>query len=151
MRGLSLICIDLASQPDPPPLHSLSPPIRPVSSPLSSLPVLLLPGASHPPAFSAALSFACSKWGWCGSNSSYCGAGCKNGPCSASFRRITYFPNWSGIDPSTFQVNHFTHIVYAFAAISPLNYTVSPRVHVPHLPIRSFIRAFQAPYKSIII
>ncbi|CAI5469113.1 unnamed protein product [Closterium sp. Yama58-4] len=71
-------------------------------------------------------SLCCSKWGWCGSNSSYCGAGCKNGPCSASFRRITYFPNWSGIDPSTFQVNHFTHIVYAFAAISPVNYTVVP-------------------------
>ncbi|CAI5530332.1 unnamed protein product [Closterium sp. Naga37s-1] len=26
----------------------------------------------------------------------------------------------------TFQVNHFTHIVYAFAAISPVNYTVVP-------------------------
>ncbi|CAI5457576.1 unnamed protein product [Closterium sp. Yama58-4] len=78
-------------------------------------------------------SLCCSKWGWCGSNVSYCGDGCQNGPCSggtgsgsASFRRITYFPNWSGIDPSTIQVNHFTHIVYAFAAISPLNYTVVP-------------------------
>ncbi|CAI7875217.1 unnamed protein product [Closterium sp. NIES-53] len=48
------------------------------------------------------------------------------GTGSGAFRRITYFPNWSGIDPSTFQVNHFTHIVYAFAAISPVNYTVSP-------------------------
>ncbi|CAI7781366.1 unnamed protein product, partial [Closterium sp. NIES-53] len=75
------------------------------------------------------------QYGWCGSNASYCGAGCQNGPCSdtggtgtgsGAFRRITYFPNWSGIDPSTFQVNHFTHIVYAFAAISPVNYTVVP-------------------------
>ncbi|GJP48698.1 hypothetical protein CLOM_g7981 [Closterium sp. NIES-68] len=75
-------------------------------------------------------SLCCSQWGWCGSNSSYCGAGCSNGPCygtgTASFRRITYYPNWSNMDPNTFQVNHFTHIVYAFAAISPLNYTVVP-------------------------
>ncbi|CAI5534350.1 unnamed protein product [Closterium sp. Naga37s-1] len=28
------------------------------------------------------LSFVRSQWGWCGSNDSFCGAGCQNGPCS---------------------------------------------------------------------
>eukprot|EP00475_Leptophrys_vorax_P016959 TRINITY_DN2346_c0_g1_i1.p1 TRINITY_DN2346_c0_g1~~TRINITY_DN2346_c0_g1_i1.p1 ORF type:complete len:445 (+),score=5.58 TRINITY_DN2346_c0_g1_i1:198-1532(+) len=83
-------------------------------------------------------SLCCSQWGWCGSNSSYCGQGCVNGPCtggggggggggrSGAMKRITYFPDWSNVDPSSFQVNHFTHMVYAFATVSPKNYTAVP-------------------------
>jgi len=90
------------------------------------------------------VGLCCSQWGWCGSTSAYCGSSSSstptttttttssstssvNGPTlapgtgEADSRLIAYVGNWQAC-PTLDQVQHYTHIVIAFA----VSYTWSP-------------------------
>jgi len=104
----------------------------PTNNPPSSCPAV---SAACGPGNPCAEGLCCSQWGYCGTDSAYCGSCCQSGPCWGSppppttptpptptppstagedSRLIAYVGNWQSC-PTDAQVDAYTHIVIAFA------------------------------------
>lgn len=79
----------------------------------------------------------CSKYGFCGTTSDFCGdktvqaPSCAGGS-SASSKVVGYYEGWSttracqGLFPEDISAGQYTHLNYAFAFIDPSSYAVAP-------------------------
>ncbi|KAI0437933.1 family 18 glycosyl hydrolase [Xylaria telfairii] len=91
------------------------------------------------------LNVCCSKFGFCGSTSDFCGTGCQKGfggcgdvkrpSCSGNSiakRTIGYYESWSStrkcqaVSPEDLNLNGFTHVNFAFAFFDPISFQIAP-------------------------
>ncbi|KAG4435727.1 hypothetical protein IFR05_008777 [Cadophora sp. M221] len=82
------------------------------------------------------LNVCCSKFGFCGTTSDFCGTKTVSKPsCGGSTsngRTIGYYEGWSttracdGMSPQSIPVGAYTHLNYAFAYIDPSSFAVAP-------------------------
>ncbi|KAF3021588.1 hypothetical protein E8E14_013534 [Neopestalotiopsis sp. 37M] len=91
------------------------------------------------------LNVCCSKFGFCGSTSEFCDAGCQSGfggcgsvhrpSCngnSIAKRTIGYYESWAAtrkcqaVRPEDLNLNGFTHINFAFAFFDPSSFQMAP-------------------------
>jgi chitinase len=98
------------------------------------------PGSQNCP-----LNVCCSKFGFCGSTSDFCGTGCQKdfGGCgdvnrpscsgdSVGKRTIGYYESWANtrkcqaVSPEDLNLNGFTHLNFAFASFDPSTFQITP-------------------------
>ena len=82
------------------------------------------------------LNVCCSKFGFCGTTSDFCGNKTVNKPScggsSSNKRTIGYYEGWSttracdGMFPEEIPAGAYTHLNYAFAFVDPSSYKIAP-------------------------
>ncbi|KAK8102995.1 glycoside hydrolase family 18 protein [Apiospora sp. TS-2023a] len=102
---------------------------------------------ADPASASCPLNVCCSQYGFCGSESDFCGDGCQEGfgscgpapspLCATSGgavgeRRIGYYASWSttkscdAVPPEDLDVSSLTHVIFSFAFFDPSTFQITP-------------------------
>ncbi|KAK8067767.1 glycoside hydrolase family 18 protein [Apiospora saccharicola] len=102
---------------------------------------------ADPASASCPLNVCCSQYGFCGSESDFCGDGCQEGfgscgpaprpSCATSGgavgeRRIGYYASWSttkscdAVPPEDLDVSSLTHVIFSFAFFDPSTFQITP-------------------------